>query len=390
MSDSSADAIIPVSVTTDDGWKVQSSSRAVGARTADEVKADATTGMKVPQADTDADESGAHEDEAAVVETKAEDGAADGAKAKPDAEKDKKARHLARQAEIQARINARTRELREIERQIEARKAQLTGPTAEKTDTHAGVKAITPTRAELAEMPVWAEYEADGKEFKEYERDKAAWDDKRLTDREAKIKADIAAQIEREQKLHAEQADRAAREKAYFDRIDQVRAAHEDFDDAVATISELPMDQHGMWQFVLQEHAKGPEVLYWLAKNPDEAKNLMDIEWTNGAAQGLMAADDPVAVTAYLAHHPDERDEILAMPRPRAIRALALIESKLAAESAKSDPASLSTAPVTRAKAPLKAVAGTRTSGDSRDEYDLPFAEFVKRRNAARQAGRPV
>jgi len=394
MSDTAA-SITPISVTTEDGWHVQSSSRAGGARTAEQVKDDATTGLKAEADAAASDDETTPASAAPTPEAPAETPAAEDAKTK-------KAKHLARQAEIQAKINAirrqqgeEERRLAEIERKIADRQAQLervgqakTDRAASDGDTHAGVKALPPTRAELADMPVWAEYERDGKEFRDYERDKAAWDEQRLEAREAKLRAELDTKVAEQARAKSE-AERASKdEAAFFARVDAARAAHEDFDEVVDALGDLRYDDHGMWRDVIQRHPQGPDVLYHLATHPDEAKTLMGFEWTMGAAMALLESEQVVGLTSYLAQHPDETEDILGMSRPRAIRALALIESKLATAGASPASASPVVAPVTRAKAPLTAVAGTRTSGDSKDEYDLPFHEFVKRRNAERAAGR--
>lgn len=388
MSDPAAGA--QIDVTTDDGWRAVSSSRQTrDTATVESVKNDATRGLKADEGepadagDTEAD-AGAQASAAGASdkdEAKADAGKpSDEAKPAPQSSKDRWAK---RQAEFQRKINDLRREVGDLER----RRAELQGDSklspAERTAK--SIEATPVKKAEAGEMPVWAEYEAQGKEFAEFERDRAAWDDKRLAAREAKIKDDLKRELEQEQHARVEKERAEAEEKAYFARIDAAREAHEDFDEAVDALGDLRYDESQMWPDVIQRHPQGAEILYYLAKHPDQAKALMGQTWTTGAALGLFESEHPVALTAYLAEHPDETEAILEMSRPRAIRALTLIDSNLgtnAAEGAKSASASPSTAPVTRAKAPLRAVGGTRTSGDSRDPDDLPFGpEYVRRMN---------
>lgn len=382
-----------IEAVTDDGWRAVSASRSMQDTTPESLK-DAAKGLSVEKTEAPAEQDQA---EYAQARDASADGADNDAEAKADAGKPsdeakngpgqgKKNRALERQAQIQARINALKREEHEIERRLAQRKAALSGdPQAMADQTAENIKAVPVKKAEAGTMPVWEEYEKAGKEFAEFQSDWASWDANRLAARDDKIKADLKRELEQEQRARAEKERAEAEEKSYFARIDKAREQYEDFDEAVEALGDLRYDDSGMWADVVQQHPQGADILYYLAKHPDHAKALMGHTWTTGVALGLGEAENPVALTAYLAEHPEETERILEMPRPRAIRALTLLDSKLgstAAEGANTASASPSTAPVTRAKAPIRAVGGTRTSGDSRDPIDLPFGpEYVRRMN---------
>lgn len=88
--------------------------------------------------------------------------------------------------------------------------------------------------------------------------------DKKLADRDAKQKQDtLRAEMEKSKRAH-------------FDRVDQFKKTHEDFNDVLQEISDFRLSS-SLERAVL-ESDNGPELMYEFAKNPAELERINALE----------------------------------------------------------------------------------------------------------------
>lgn len=130
------------------------------------------------------------------------------------------------------------------------------------------------------------------------------------------------------------------RHQKYEERVNKTRTKYEDFDDLV-TDPALPITPD-MADYI-RESDEGPEVAYWLAKNPQEAARIAQM---NG------------------------RD---------ADRALARIEARLATPPPVTAP--VAQRPVTNAPPPPPTVGTASSSGPKGLRDDMPLKDWVRERN---------
>lgn len=386
MSDTATPAAIDVA--GNDGWTVTSASASLPDRTPDGVRADLDTGLDAASTDKSPD-----------TPAQAETTPATPAQTAKPAEPKKKPSGESRIAEMQARIHAKTRELREIERTLEAKRRDLDGtpaapsakpaaPTSPEnaTTVRTSLSQDPPTKDELANMPLWEDYDKAEKTFDEFQRDLVAWNRDR-------IDARLAAEAERiEQKVleklqhRSTQAqlidDGEKQAQVFLERQTAVIEAHPDYfeliDERLKHINQTPFLVD-----VVSMHPQGPALLYHWAQHPAECEYLSQIELPQAVMDVVSESDDAIALLSHLAHHPEEIDRLTELNRTNrasAIVALTKLETKLAASGVKSG--SPAPAPVTRASAPLRPVAGTRTTGGATDPDDLEFGpDYIARMN---------
>ena len=387
MSDTATPAAIDVA--GNDGWNVTSASASLPDRTPDGVRADIDTGLET-ESTTDA---------ADATTAKAETTPAAPAQAAKPAEPKKKPSGESRIAEMQARIHAKTRELREIERTLEAKRRDLdsapttsaakpSAPTSSEnaTTVRASLSQAPPTKDELANMPLWEDYDKAEKTFDEFQKDLVAWNrdriDARLAAEAERIEQKVLEKLQH-QSTQAQLIDEGEKQaQAYLERQQVIVDAHPDFFELIDERLKH-IDQTPFLVDVVSTHPQGPALLYHWAQHPAECEYLSKIELPQAVMDVVSESDDAIALLSHLAQHPEEIDRLTELNRKNrasAIVALTKLETKLAASGVKSG--SPAPAPVTRASAPLRPVAGTRTTGGATDPDELEFGpEYLARMN---------
>jgi hypothetical protein len=166
------------------------------------------------------------------------------------------------------KLTARQRELAEeneqLRRQLEGRgpsvKSEEKGSDVVKRDEKTG----EPVFPVLAEYSTFEEHEAA---LKVYQRELANWtyDQRRASER-------------------AEE-QRNSTEKAWRDRETKTREAHPDYDDKLQELKIPNTEAVSAIKTAISESEIGPELLYHLASNPDEATRIVKLSPTRAVAE---------------------------------------------------------------------------------------------------------
>lgn len=276
--------------------------------------------------------------------------------------------------EAQARINAAVREQREAERLAAAKDAELAEAKRELEALKAGKPssaAQDATPAELATMPSWEAYQADGKGWDDYTRDKAKWDLDTIEARIARREQEI---VERVRKEEAERIEREGREKEYAEikaRHAAYLQAHPEVEDVRSNLDDI--ESTPFMAAIVNFHPKGPQVFHHWAQHPDECRALSQIDVAPALMTAIRTSDDPIPLLSHIANTPDEMARLLSLPADQALLSIGRLLSRL--EGAKTG--SPSAVPVTRATAPMRPVVGGRSSGDRDDEPVTEATDFA-------------
>ena len=88
---------------------------------------------------------------------------------------------------------------------------------------------------------------------------------------------------EREWKAEQKAKIEAQREviTAHFERVEEIRDKHEDFDDAIGEAKDVRFrddDSRDAFYAAIYENEDGPEILYYIAKHPDIAESFVDLK----------------------------------------------------------------------------------------------------------------
>ncbi len=315
-----------------------------------------------------------------------------------------------RVAELRARIAAATREKHEAENEraairaeldrerqelerIRAEKAALASPPAAPATPPAAPKPDDTTPASDP-MPSWATYQEQDKDWASYERDLAAWNERRDARIEAKI-AEAAATREKAARA-AEDERRHAQMEAETDRRHQERVKKLfESDTEFAALAESPdfrdMPLSPFMKAVVKLHDRGPDVMKHLAKHPEDGYALHLVEWSRPMMDAVRTADNPVHLLSYLANNEGEAKRIARLSPAAQLRALVSIDLQQQQPGAKNgSPAAAE--PVASPPLPAR-VGGTRSVAAARDVSELTTSdddalEYVRRMNQAE--GLPV
>jgi len=366
-----SDSMVPQEVTaTDDGWETESSST-----------------LQIPQpdpeglsGDVDASSQGPAEPPEPVNEDH-DDSQTDDDQPQADADLPKKKLSAKeRQGVLQAQFNALTRQKHEMERSIEARKAELAALTAPSKPAEARREPLPEPATDTSE-PNWDEYEADGKTFAHYTKDHNKWLRETViaeaTTRATQSANDRAAQ----ERVRLEDA---AIEARFNTRIEQLIEAHPDFETLAKNLDNVDgqkVFQTPFLKAVVFNHPKGPEFLYHMVQHPGEALILSHLPMTRPIMDAVKASSDPTMLLSFFARNQEEHARIAYLDPASALLALGRLTAELSGPGAKNgSPAR--TPPVTTAKPPIRPIGTTRSAGVSHsDDLDsIPFGpEFVRR-----------
>lgn len=293
-----------------------------------------------------------------------------------------------RHEKLRRRVDDATRELRETERLLEARRRELAGlprqdrPAGERpAGTAARADAPPAERPKRPRLPKWSEFEKAGKTWEDYEAAQAKYDEDldqydtamasylqstatRATDERLASTRLSAAQ----QRAHA----------AHTERMQRFRETHEDW-------REIEADLEGLESPFLFDaifaHEKGDEILAWCGRHRDLADDLVDLPLTNAMMAAVRSSANPVPILQYLAEHPTETERIARLPYSPALKALGALEARLDGATADAPPRGSSRdARRSPAAPPPSQRAGQRSGAPSRDPHDESVDTYVQRR----------
>ena len=362
MADQPETVVQPPTVGEHDGWEVHSAS-AVDQPKADEIVERLT--------DVPGDEQIEQQAKRAAQEDKADE------KPEPQDERqderpateERRKSATERNAEIRARIAAETKAYHDARRAREFEQAEIIRLRQER-------ETLQRQPAEpKADKPIWAKYEEAGKSYEDFLDDRAEFD------RQQTIQL-TRSELEQREKTAYERARAAQAQvtverhaQAHDQRINQAAEKHEDFHDVVQkNLSDIP--DNPFLVDVIQHHEQGAEILYHLAKNPDEARVLSSLPMTQAIGEGIAFSDTPVELLSHFAQHPQELDRLTRMKPATALVALGELKAQILAAkdgSARSE--------ISNAKPPIKPVGGGRSSTPKNPD-DLPFGpEWIRREN---------
>lgn len=196
-----------------------------------------------------------------------------------------------RQETLQARIDDATFQLRETERQLEARRREL-DPDAPPARRAPAADAPPPEDVK----PTWKVYQEEGKSWDDYTADKDAWQDREFDRRTAKVATQTKTEVAQTQAVQA-------KAQAFLGRVNAAREAHPDYD---AVVGGLTMENTPFIANLAANSEQGAELLYYLGQNPE-------------IAEDLAALTPPVEIRGRLTHHPSHAAILEALrtsPKP--------------------------------------------------------------------------
>ena len=361
MGDTS-NTVQPPTVAEHDGWEVHSSSL-------DQPKPEQIIERLT---DVPGDTQIEQQAQADADHAKAEEPAKEEQKAAADTEEQKRKSASQRQAELRTRIAAETKAYHDARRAREFEQAEILRLRKERE----ALQGKPAEQKPAADKPIWAKYEADGKSYEDFLDARAEFDRQQTIELARK---DFQAQ-QAEQQQHAraarQQADHDRARAAHNKRINDAAQKYQDFYEVVdKNLSDVP--DNPFLVDVIQSHDQGAEVLYHLAKNPDEARVLSMLDASRPVADAIKFSDQPIPLLSYFSQHPQELDRLNRLHPASALVALGEIKAQLKAAK----DGSAATEMVSNAKPPIKAVGGGRTSTPTNSD-ELPFGpEWIKREN---------
>lgn len=325
-----------------------------------QVEQEAAAAAKAEKADEKADEKAEDEQLDAVAD-----------EAKPEQVKKPKSASE-RQGELRARIAAETKAYHDARRAREFEQSELVRLRRERDELTQKSKEAAPA----ADKPVWAKFEEAGKSYEEFLDARAEFDRKQTLE--------LTTQAMKRQEDEAQERARVAQQTtaqqlaadAHTKRVNAAAQKHTDFFEVVQQnlqdVEASPFLEH-----VIQNHDQGAELLYHLAKNPDEARILSTLSPSRAIGDAIRYSDMPIELLSHLSQHPQELDRLNQLHPASALVALGEIKAQL--KGAKDG--SPATEVVSNAKPPIRPVGGGRTSAPKSSE-DLPFGpDWIREEN---------
>lgn len=366
-----AGEVVPPTVAEHDGWEVHSAS------VVDPVKPE-----QIVERLTDVPGDEQIEQRAAQVakeeqKAKATEEAADPATEEQKPEEKKKQSASQRNAELRARIAAETRAYHDARRAREFEQSELLRIRKEREELETKNKPASQDKpAPKGDKPVWAKYEEDGKSYEEFLDARAEYDRQQTVELTRADLKKIRDEDALKARQHAEQQAATRAEREHATRMDAAAQKYEDFFEIIdKNLSDVPDAPYLV--DLIQNHKEGAEVLYHLAKNPDEAKVLSSLSASRPIMDALRFSEQPIEMLSYFGQHPQELDRLNRLHPASAL--VALGELKAQFKAAKDG--SATNEQVSNAKPPIRPVGGGRTS-TPKDPDDLPFGpEWIRAEN---------
>lgn len=382
---------------TDDGWEVQDVGRVRGFGMAKTV-ADAALGIA-----TDGDDARGDDPEQLNTGLKAErlpSETKDHADTTDDGDEQPAATKAGDGADspkppkrsLDGRIETKRRELGQLSEKVRALRAEaerLSGrvPAGDAGRPRDDNGRFAPKVAEapaVPEKPVWKAFDEAGKSWDEFLEAREAYDDAKLARRTWELEQNVSSRVERIERSLQDQKRLAADERVattFVARRDEFKRTHPDYDEVIDVLDAPEFSsEHGTFLHdVATLHDRGPEILYELAKRPDEAAVLVSYPWTQTMFDAVMASTNPSAMLLHFASHEAEFDKIVQMPPPKALLALGALEVRLSTPVASRASGSRTAGPVSTAPAPIRPTGGTRgTAPPPTSPYEAEFGpEYV-------------
>lgn len=332
----------------------------------------------------------------------ASDAAAPDADAAPPASDDPKPKKPSgmriRHDELQARVHAATREVNQLREETAAEQRRLDALRTERQRLERGEQpppadpkaaTTTPPASTVPDddpEPDWDTYQDQGKSFKEFNRDNAAWI-KRQTLRD--VEAAQAQRAEQDKARTQDEQDQRHQAMATQRVREMFQALSEDPAVAEALQSEtfLEMPRTPFMSALIKLHEKGAEVLKHLALNPDDGYAFAALPpLTEPVMQAFRETADPVRLLAALANNEPEARRIATLSPYQAMKALAALESS--APDAKSGTSAA--APRQPKASPLPATLGSTHSVATRRPLHELGTDDIDEYYARTQAGESV
>lgn len=135
-----------------------------------------------------------------------------------------------------------------------------------------------PKEVELKE-PVWEEFEAQGKTWKEYVDARADF----ASAKASRAERERAAKEEGERKATEK---RTERDKAFKKHADAVMQEIPDFAQVIESAQDV-MISEAMGEAIKDAGALGPRILYFLVKNPQEAERIAEMDSTTAQTRAI-------------------------------------------------------------------------------------------------------
>lgn len=252
--------------------------------------------------------------------------------------------------------------------------------------------------------PIWEEYDEAGKTWADYNKDLAAYDDKREAYLDAvsehrawKVRQELGGEIAKRDRRMSEmtQATQRQRAEAAFSErraIVQREYGEDRWKGVVDNWAEFDKQgyQSDALETIVQLHDAGARLVGVLGEQIEKAAVLADQTWTMAMYDGIMSLEDPSAVLLALADDPEAFERIAALPHARAIAALGALSGRL--ESAGPRAHGSRPAKVSKAPAPIRPIGGRREGGSTRTgdaafSEDAPMEDYIRDTNA-RLSGR--
>jgi hypothetical protein len=251
-----------------------------------------------------------------------------------------------RTAELRRQTDRATYELRETERRIQERQAELARLTPP-----ASARPATPARpdpqtsdATPPPHPNYRDFDTDELYETAVATWRAAmshWQIARERGLERRLQSSVEARLQSE--AHAKALERA--DAALVSRLDSTRKKYPDWDeksksDALASLTSPWYNpaEHGPLQTpflsdLAQHHDDGPEFLYWLASHPEEAQTLADIRPTRPFRDALLHAPTLLPILQHFATPAGQKElQTLQTLHPvRLFQAIGALSVRLAA-----------------------------------------------------------
>lgn len=261
------------------------------------------------------------------------------------------------------------------------------------TDPAAAAAAAPPTpppaAGDTAQEPQWAEFEARGESWEDYQKAWRTWNHETTV-----AAATAAAQATVKERLEqAAKTDAAARHKhdteiRFQARMDAMRAKNPDYDQLVAANEDLlaPLNSPYLEHLMLYTN-DGADILLDIVRDPAAAAVLAEFKPTRAVVDAIGMSGAPRALLAHFAAHPDEMNSLIASSDPRTVfMTLGSLEARLTGAKSSASPGAVP-ATTPRPAPPLRPVAGVSTTagaGSTAPGDDEPFGpEYVRKGNRA-------
>lgn len=327
------------------------------------------------------------------------------------AKRKRTARRDALQEEINRLTWERNQELQRIQ-EARAQRASLTEtrqqPPADEERDGASQQSSPPPEAPFPTLPVYTDFDTDDAyraAVQEYNGKVASWH----AEQTKRVREDVAREMSTgvSQQLEAERARQAhetAREQFVAAR-ERAQAEHDDWHDVVENVKQLRSSwtnekftgQDGQivptpfLSDVVANTEQGPELLYWLGSNLDEAHALAELQPTTALRHAIVRSPSPDRLMQHFATEAGraEFERLKALHPVDLSIAIGVLSAQVsAAPRGSTEPAP---EPITQASPPAKPPRGmpaAQTHGQSQNSNQFDFESWMRAEDEREQKER--